>query len=577
MSSGIILGAIGIYTLGFGLMVFTIYIIRKRNRDKLEKELSRLETLKNLIISPSILTEMEKVKTLLNSEKMEDKYNKWDKRYKKIEREDIPKLTDKLTDAEALIEEKNFKEASFSLARAELDIYFVKTDMELLLDDIREITQSEERNRNAVTKLKTLYREIVTKYNNNKGDYKGMEKSIDLQFDNINKLFSAFERVMENNDYEEVAKITHALDDLIKNIKVVIDETPTVILMCTMILPKKINEINNLSLKMKKDGYNIDYMKLEHNIGEAQKKISEIYDKLKVLNLEDSIFELKTILDYFESLYGDFDKEKQSKKEYEMYMSTITEKLSRLTNVIKNIYVELDELRETYALTQDELNSSLISVSCSLARTSSSLRLPRLFIIDSKSSSVFAIFTLTNSHSLARRLYGVTFVKVLSFTCLNWSFSMTNSLFIISKLTEIRAILKDAKNKIKEYKLPVIPKVYYVELDEAKEGIMSIVKELEKKPIVISDLNTRVDTGRDLVLKLYTHSKELTKTAQMAELAMVYGNRYRSTYREIDIDLRKAENEFRKGDYKKSLELSLNTLNIVEPGIHKKLLSAYED
>jgi len=86
-----------------------------------------------------------------------------------------------------------------------------------------------------------------------------------------------------------------------------------------------------------------------------------------------------------------------------------------------------------------------------------------------------------------------------------------------------------------------------------------------------------VDTGRDLVLKLYTHSKELTKTAQMAELAMVYGNRYRSTYREIDIDLRKAENEFRKGDYKKSLELSLNTLNIVEPGIHKKLLSAYED
>ena len=571
MSSGIILGAIGIYTLGFGLMVFTIYIIRKRNRDKLEKELSRHETLKNLIISPSILTEMEKVKTLLNSEKMEDKYNKWDKRYKKIEREDIPKLTDKLTDAEALIEEKNFKEASFSLARAELDIYFVKTDMELLLDDIREITQSEERNRNAVTKLKTLYREIVTKYNNNKGDYKGMEKSIDLQFDNINKLFSAFERVMENNDYEEVAKITHALDDLIKNIKVVIDETPTVILMCTMILPKKINEINNLSLKMKKDGYNIDYMKLEHNIGEAQKKISEIYDKLKVLNLEDSIFELKTILDYFESLYGDFDKEKQSKKEYEMYMSTITEKLSRLTNVIKNIYVELDELRETYALTQDELNSLDI--------------INKELVMEKDQFKQVNDRTLTKVTPYSRLAKECELVSVKIAKTEDDLESIMKSLGSLKEdevrareqLTEIRAILKDAKNKIKEYKLPVIPKVYYVELDEAKEGIMSIVKELEKKPIVISDLNTRVDTGRDLVLKLYTHSKELTKTAQMAELAMVYGNRYRSTYREIDIDLRKAENEFRKGDYKKSLELSLNTLNIVEPGIHKKLLSAYED
>ncbi len=571
MSSGIILGAIGIYTLGFGLMIFTIFMIRKRNRDKLEKELTRLETLKNLIISPSILTEMEKVKSLLNNEKLEDRYKKWDKRYKKIEKEDIPKLTDKLTDAEALIEEKNFKEASFSLARAELDIYFVKTDMELLLDDIREITQSEERNRNAVTKLKALYREVVTKYNNNKSDYKGMEKSIDLQFENINKLFSAFERVMENNDYEEVGKITHALDDLIKNIKVVIDETPTVILMCTMILPKKINEIKNLSTKMKKDGYNIEYMKLDHNISEAERKISEIYDKLKVLNLEDSIFELKTMLDYFESLYGDFDKERQSKKEYEVYMSTISEKLSRLTSVIKNIYAELDELRETYALTQDELKSLDV--------------ISKELVMEKDQFKQVNDRTLTKVTPYSRLAKECELVSVKIANTEDNLESIMKSLGSLKEdeirareqLTEIRTILKDAKNKIKEYKLPVIPKTYYVELDEAKEGIKSIINELEKKPIVISDLNTRVDTGRDLVLKLYTLSKELTKTAQMAEMAIVYGNRYRSTYREIDIDLRKAEKEFMKGDYKKSLELSLNTLNIVEPGIHKKLLSAYEN
>lgn len=571
MNSGIILGAIAIYTLGFGFMLFTIYLIRKRNKNKLEAELSRLETLKNLIISPSILTEMEKVKSLLNNEKLEERYNKWEKRYKKIEKEDIPKLTDKLTDAEGLIEEKNFKEASFSLARTELDIYFVKTDMELLLDDIREITQSEERNRNAVTKLKALYREVVTKYNNNKNDYKGMEKSIDLQFENINKLFSAFERVMENNDYEEVGKITHALDDLIKNIKIVIDETPTVILMCTMILPKKITEIRNLSLKMKKDGYNIEYMNLEHNIEEAEKKISEIYDKLKVLNLEDSIFELKTMLDYFESLYRDFDKEKQSKKEYEVYMSTITEKLSRLTSVIKNIYLELDELRETYALTDDELKS--------------------LDIINKELATEKDQFKQINDRTLTKVTPYSRLAKeceLISVKIAKTEDNLENVMKCLGslkedeirareQLTEIRAILKDAKNKIKEYKLPIIPKTYYVELEEAKEGIKSIVEELEKKPIVINDLNTRVDTGRDLVLKLYTLSKELTKTAAMAEIAIVYGNRYRSTYREVDIDLRKAEKEFRKGEYKKSLELSLNTLNIVEPGIHKRLLSDYED
>ena len=59
-------------------------------------------------------------------------------------------------------------------------------------------------------------------------------------------------------------------------------------------------------------------------------------------------------------------------------------------------------------------------------------------------------------------------------------------------------------------------------------------------------------------------------------MAIVYGNRYRSSYKEIDINLTKAEKEFINGNYKKSLEISLNALNIVEPGIHKKLISAYE-
>jgi len=566
----IILVAIVIYVIGFILIVLTIFGIQKRDKNKLEKELSRLETLKNLIISPSILTEMEKVKSLINNEKLEEKQKKWIKRYNKIEKEKIPKLTDELLEIEALIEEKDFKEATYRLARTELDIYYVKTDMELLIDSIRDITMSEERNRNAVTKLKALYREVVTKYNNNKKDYKGMEVSIDLQFENINKLFSAFERVMENNDYEEVGKIVHALDDLIKNIKIVIDETPTVIMMCKMILPKKISELKSISTKMKKDGYNLEYINLERNIEEAEKKINDIYDRMKVLNLEDSIFDLKTMLDYFESLYGDFDKERISKREYETSINTIGTKLNRLTKIVKNIYLELNELKETYALTDDELKSlDIISKEINSERDSY------------KNINDRTLTKVTPYSRLAKEceLISVRIAKTedkLESAIKSLGSLKEDEVRAREQLTEIRSILKDAKNKIKEYKLPVIPKEYFVELDEAKEGISSIILELEKKPIVINELNTRVDTGRDLVLKLYTLTNELTKTAGLAEMSIVYGNRYRSTYKEVDAGLVKAEKEFIRGEYRKSLETSINTLNIVEPGIHKKLMEAYE-
>ena len=571
MNTVFVLVVIFIYALGFGFMVFTVLGIRKRTKNKLENELSRLETMKNLIISSGIMTEMEKVKSLINNESLETKYKKWEKQYKKIEKEGIPKVTDKLLEAENLISLGSFKEASYVLARAELDIYYVKTDAELLLENIKDITLSEERNRNAVTKLKTLYREIVTKYNNNKNDYKGMENPIDLQFDNINKLFSAFERVMENHDYEEVSRIVHALDDLIKNIKIVIDETPTVILMCKMIIPKKIGELRSLSSKMKKDGYNIEYINLEYNINEATKKLNDIYDRMKVLNLEDSIFELKTMLDYFESLYGDFDKEKQCKKEYELYINNIQNKINRLTKVVKNIYLELDELKETYSLTNEEIKS-LDNLSMELQEEKESFK----GINDRTLIRVMPYSKLSKECELLSVKLSKTEDKLES---LMKSFGSLKEDEIRARdqLTEIRAILKSAKEKIKEYKLPVVPKTYFVELNEAKEGISSIMEELSKKPIDINSLNTRVDTGRDLVLKLYTLSNDLTRTATLAEMAIVYGNRYRSSYKEVDTGLIKAESEFRKGEYRVSLETSINALSQIEPGIHKKIMNAYKD
>ena len=118
------------------------------------------------------------------------------------------------------------------------------------------------------------------------------------------------------------------------------------------------------------------------------------------------------------------------------------------------------------------------------------------------------------------------------------------------QLEEIKMVLKDSKSQIRNYKLPVIPDSYYVELNEATSAIKEIVKELDKKPIVIKILNIRVDTARDLVFKIYNKTNDMIKMVNMAENIIVYGNRYRSTYEEIDIAMDKAEELFKRGKYK---------------------------
>ena len=54
-------------------------------------------------------------------------------------------------------------------------------------------------------------------------------------------------------------------------------------------------------------------------------------------------------------------------------------------------------------------------------------------------------------------------------------------------------------------------------------------------------------------------------------MAIVYGNRYRATYDGLDKFLSYSENLFFKGDYKKSLELTISSLNKIDPDIYKKL------
>ena len=129
---------------------------------------------------------------------------------------------------------------------------------------------------------------------------------------------------------------------------------------------------------------------------------------------------------------------------------------------------------------------------------------------------------------------------------------------------------------MKSYKLPITPKNFYVELSEAAGAISDMVLELDKRPISIKTLNTRVDTARDLTLKVYNTTKEAVKTAKMAEAAIVYGNRYRALYKDVELGLIKAENAFYKGNFKISLENAINAINIVEPGIHQKLLEEYQ-
>ena len=559
----------GIITIG--VVIAVVLIIIRNIKNQFNSTLDNLERNKNLIISGSILSELNKVESLINNKELEIKFNYWKSIFKELKDKDVIKISDELIDAEEKINKRKYKDANEYLANVEFDIYIAKSKASKLLEDIQEITLSEKKNREIVTKLKSEYRNIFLHYNNgnNKNDYALIEVPLELQFENVDKLFSAFELAMENNVYSEVGKIVKALDDTIGNLKIVIEEAPSIILMGKNLIPTKIDEVSKINEKMKSEGYNLDYLKIEYNISESEKKIADIFDRLNVLNLEDSIFELKTIMDYFDRLYADFDKERVAKKLFDEYIRSVLIKCKKLKKIVNNLSNKIDDIKYSYDLTDDDVHiiSEIKSeiMECENAYDS-------LVNKYREKNTAYSRLTKEMENINAKLLKSE---DKLDYTLRSLGSLKEDEIRAHEQLDEIKVILKQTKNHINSYKLPVVPKNYYVELDEANEAIRNMILEMEQKPISIKTLNTRVDTARDLVLKVYNTSLEIVKTASMAENAIVYGNRYRFNSN-INNGLTKAEKEFFKGNFKSALEYAINSINVVEPGIYNRLIDAYK-
>ena len=562
--------AIGIYIVAVILIVLVLNLIQNFRNKEYKKVLDKLEVEKNVIDSTPINSEISKIKSFLKNDKFDKNLTEWENRFKDIRNSQIPKITDMLLEADYALSQQDYKSTIYKIAKLEMEIYKVRTNTEALLDEIKEITTSEERNRAIVTKFKVTYRDLLQKFTDNKSEYGVVADSITLQFENIAKRFEAFEIMMENNDYNEVTKIIKSIDDMLKHMSIVIEEVPSIVLMATNIIPKKIIDVTNTCERMTKDGYPLDYLNIEYNVEEANKKINDIMDRAKVLNLEDSLFELKVLLDYFDSLFNDFEKEKNDRKTYDEISIKFKTKLDKINGIINDVFSQLDEIKNVYNMSDEDINI-LNGLKEELTKINDNYDL-----LKTHTGTNFAYSKLIKEIEVLS--YNLNDIEEKIDTTLDNLGSMKeDELRARQQLEEVKAILRESKLRMKEYKFPVIPKFYYTELNEAASAIKEIIVELEKKPITISVLNTRVDTARDLVLKLYTGTKELLKTAKFAEMAIVYGNRYRVITDEMNKNLTYSEVLFYKGDYKKSLELSINSIEKIEPGIYNKLLKFYKD
>lgn len=554
------------------IVLFIIIIVRvlKSKKNKYYKNtFDDLEYQKNIVSSIPISLELSKVEDLSKNEDLQKKCEEFNDRLNKIKNEMLPHIDDMLIELDTFYDKKDYETCDMKINKTEFEIYRVREYANTLLKEITEITSSDEKYRSMITKLKTRYRKLTSDFNKHKKLYEETIDAISLKFESIEKRFMEFEKVMESNNYNDAMHIVRGLTSMIDEMSVVIKDVPDLILMCRQILPSKAKDVEEQYNQMIKEGYVLDYLNIPYNLKEIKKNTENVYDRIKVLNMNDCKLEVDTMLKYLDSTFMDFEKERLNRTAFEDANRDFALKLSKTNNAIGSVFTSLDNIKNTYNLKDDDValirseNKEMTTINDNYNKLKGKLE---------NKAAPYSEMHL-ELEKLSEELKNVTLKLDDSLKSLGTMYDDEQR--AREQLEEIEKFLKSSKNLMHNYKLPVISDKYFVELNEANEAISEVIKELSNKPITISTLNTRVDTARDLVLKLFNTTSSIIKDAGFSEKLIIYLNRF-SDLGNNELIIEDATNLFNKGNYKKSLDTSLSLLKKINLDSYNYVLDLYK-
>lgn len=548
------------------IIVVIIIILNKNKKKMMRKKINNLDVIKNDVLSLPLLSEIEKVSSLTKGEQLEEKINNYKKVYEDLKNNSFKKIEDMILELDFLVQEKP-KDFNYKYSLIELELYKNRYLINHILEELKELTSYEDKYRGLIVKLKNKYRIINREYESNKDLYGVLTDTIDMQFENIEKRFQDFEIVINENLYNEVVLVVRSLENMIDHMGAIILELPDILVLLNDLIPSRIKELEVLRTSIQEEGFTLTFMNLDYNLAEIEKIENDIVDRSKVLNIDNSLIELKTILEFLDSLFKDIEKEKVYKKDFDASSYSFDQRLSNLKNTLRDIYKQLDDIKVMYGLNDEDLKDlETISLNYSdLVKEYKAL----IRKVKKQEFSYGKINVYLNELSGNLKLLEDN----LDLTLKNLGSMQDDEERARDQLEEVQELLKICKRQIQSVKIPVVANNYFVELSEANEAILEIIKELAKKPIVIKTLNTRVDTARDLVFKLYNTTKNIIKNAYISENLIVYANRYRSSSSDVMKNLNKAEVMFYKGNYEGSLKLVLDLLDKLEPDFKTKINS----
>ena len=545
---------------GLILIAIIVILILSKNikKSNLKKQINDIYVSFNTIKTTPLAFKLNKAQTMAKrNNEAQSSVDEYYQKYEEVEKQisQIQELVNVIDDSFA---DKQYKEVKEYIDKANQDINVVLESVKEIDDFLNEFSKQENKQRDYANTLKEKYRLLRNASSSNSNALSIAYEGIERLLNDCENRFSSYEDYSFSNEYEAAQDELKAIEEILNSLQENIGDIPELIKDTKGVIPLMFDELKHEYSLSKQRGVYLDHLNVDESFTQIEETINEDIKKLIGANSQGVKEDVAKIKDMINEMMDSFEKENRSFKEAKETNDKALENindLEKLENYVRVAYDKdsarfgLEDLVETldnqrsnigiYTKTHQTINNDLVN----------SVK-PASEILDE------AIVLLKDIDEDKKHMYSYKSI-----------IDKSNDVEVRanSELVKLQVVIAQVQIKIAQAHLPLISNTYQIDLERSKQYVTKLRSLLNEIPINTDELNVVLEEAIDFIFKFYNNVINIVGMAVMVENAIVFGNKYRSTYSQIDRDLSKAEFQYLNGEYTKAMKTAMSSLEDLFP------------
>ena len=426
-----------------------------------------------------------------------------------------------------------------------------------LNSELLSVVKPEEDCRQISLTHKERFRRIKQEYFAKQNNLSLVSESFEQTFGLIDSLFDQFDKLVESANYDDANLMLPKIDKILDEISNDMSKLPNLCTMVTTYIPDKISSLENAFEIMQRDHFPLEHLCVKSAIREMKDEVNVYTTKIKRFDLKNVDEELNNIVSRIDEFITLFDDEKKARQEFESNNESIYSMVTTIERRFIKLCNTIPEVQKIYVVNEVQ-QTNINNIHNSINRLGALKRSLDTYI-----------------HSATKQPYSMLVSKMRELK--------TASDEVIASMDDFMKYIASLKNDSEEafkriyegfYKVKEIERTlrkidiekidakYHEVVEQYYEYLKEVNVLLKTKPINVEKINNDI-VEMAKIENEYFGKGLIGSTYNMMVLAtnsIVYANRDRGNFADINDLINQAENMYYEGEFEQSYRVSGSSL-----------------